>query len=187
MRLLVFIAVLGCILVAGSSGTSPSPACHEIGVVYEGREYLFSQDGLDFYRWHYSVMGDTCINRALSYWIIDICSDWLPYITDVSTSSIDASDSENGETTHYGYEIGTDPKTGIVGLKWEHTGGNELDRAGEYDSFSFVCPGPEEISTTVVWVSKGGQLYDGGTAVRPGCIVIPTDKTTWGQLKSIYR
>jgi hypothetical protein len=187
MRQLVLVSILGCVLIADGAGASPPPACHEVRVEYQGREYLFSQDGLDFYRWHYTIVADACISRALSYWTIDICSDWLPYITDVSTYSTDPSDLENGVTTYYGYEIGTDPKTGIVGLKWEQIGGNELDSPGEYDAFSFICPGPEEISTTVVWVSKGGQLYDGGTAVRPGCIVIPTDETTWGRLKSIYR
>jgi hypothetical protein len=187
MRLLLLIVVVGCVLISHCADTSPPPACHEISVVYEGREYLFSQDGLDFYRWHYTIVADSCVSKALSYWTLDICTDWLPYIMDVSSFSTDMSDSTNGETTSYRHEIGTDPKTGIIGLKWEHTEGNELDSPGEYDSFSFVCPGPEEILTTVVWVSKGGLLYDGGTAARPGCIVIQTDRTTWGRLKSRYR
>jgi len=187
MRTLFLVVFLGGLLFSPRADAAPTPGCYEISVVYEGREYLFSQGGLDFYRWHYTVIADSCVSRALSYWTIDICPDWLPYITDVSTSSTDLSDFANGETTNYRYEIGQDPKTGIIGLKWEHTGGNEIDSPGELDSFSFISPGLEDLSSTVAWVSKGGLLYDGGTAARPGCIVIPTDKTTWGQLKSIYR
>jgi hypothetical protein len=187
MRSLILSVVLGCVVAAHTAHATPPPACHEITVLYEGRQHVFSSDGLDFYRWHYTVMGGSCINRALSFWTIDICPDWLPYITDVSSYCLDASDSACGEATLYRVVIGTDPHTGITGIKWEQVGGNELDRPGEYDTFSFICPGLEDPSATVVWASKGGQLFDGGTAVRPGCIVIPTDKTSWGKLKSLYR
>jgi len=166
----------------------PPPACHEIQVRYEGREYLFKRFGVDYYRWNYTIYGDSCISRAVSHWTIQFCGEWLGSVRDVSAQSIDRSDPEDGEITYYLHEIGYDPTTGLVGLKWEHVGGNELDKEGEYDTFSFVSPGKETADNPLRWVSKGGRLFDGGNLVGPGCFPpISAEETTWGRLKSIMR
>jgi hypothetical protein len=187
MKLSTLVAFVGCALFAEIAGASPTCHCHDVFVVHEGREYLFSQDGLDYYRWHYKVTADGCTNRGLSCWTLAVCSDWLPYITEVSIVSADNSDPAHGETTYYDYTLGVDPISGVVGIRWRHTGGNRLDTPGEYDSFSFVSPGVDGRLNTVNWVSRAGFQFDGGDVDGPCCTAIPTAQTSWGLLKSIYR
>lgn len=186
------VACLAFILLGTTGGgdaiATPPPPCHEIEITYQGREYAYKKQGVTYYRWYYTVTADSCITRAVSHWTIEFCGDWVNFVSAVSTRSVDASDLDGGDTAIYNYEIGYDPTTGLTGLKWEHAGGNELDRVGEYDRFSFICPGTATSESPLEWASKGGQLVDGGKVVGPGCFPpVSTDKITWGRLKALMR
>jgi hypothetical protein len=183
---LVFIVVASGTLLWENSGAPPVP-CHQVVVTYEGREFLYNAGGLDFYRWHYTVEGDSCINLALSHWIIEVCEDFIEDISEVSAMSVDQSDPANGDTTYYGHETGYDPLSELSGVKWEYASGNELDIDGEIDSFSFVSPGYENPNAPVMWESKGGQLYDAGFVTGPGCVPVTVEEMTWGRLKAKWR
>lgn len=183
---LVLSVVVGGTLLWQDSGAPPVP-CHNVDIIYEGRDFLYNVSGLDFYRWHYSVVGDSCISLAMSHWIVEVCGDFIEDISEVSTTSVDQSDPANGDTTSYIYETGLDPLSGIAGVKWEHAGGNELDAEGESDTFSFVSPGHENPNAPVMWVSKGGQLIDAGYVVGPGCVPVRTEELSWGRVKAIWR
>lgn len=164
--------LLAAVLIASAQNARAqgAPPCHEVTVTYDGRDYLYSIGGIDYYRWNYTVTGDSCITRALSHWTMAICPDFLTLATDLSTLSVDSSDHANGDSTFYDTQVGFDPTTGLTGVKWEHSSGNELDSAGEYDTFSFVSPGVEDPDCPVMWVSKGGRLYDAGYTIGPGCL-----------------
>jgi hypothetical protein len=183
----VLSVVVGGSLLWQDSGAPPAPPCHEVVVLYEGRDFLYNASGLDFYRWHYKVMGDSCISMALSHWIVEVCGDFIDDISEVNTVSIDQSDPANGDTTSYVYETGLDPLSGIAGVKWEHAEGNELDGEAEYDTFSFVSPGHENPNAPVMWLSKGGTLVDAGYVIGPGCVPVSVEELSWGRLKAMWR
>jgi hypothetical protein len=183
------VLVLGAVLL-GSGAPAPKPAaaadCFDVTVDYQGRDFLGFIGGVAYYRWHYRVTGATCDSKTLSHWVLQVCSNYWPNVSQVSTLSVDASQHANGDSTWYTYALGTDPTTGVSGLKWNTDHGNVLDATGEYDDFSFVSPGSEDL-ITVAWGSKAGQIFDYGTTVGPSCT--PTDALhrTWGTLKTIYR
>lgn len=182
----VIIAAVLIAFIQNCGAAQPAP-CHEVTISYDGREYQYTVGGIDYYWWNYTVTGDPCITRALSYWVLEICPDFLMVVTDISTLSVDSSDPANGDSTYYDTEIGTDSKTGLTGVKWEHSWGNELDSPGEYDTFSFVSPGVEDPDSPVKWVSKSNQLFDAGYTVGPGCL--PSNRGAccgpWGSVACI--
>lgn len=186
LRLLVCTVICCSILVPLNSNGGPPPQCFQVEVIYEGREFLYFEGGFNYYRWHYRVVGDSCITNALSNWMIGVCDELIFGVSDVSTMSVDQSDPANGDTTYYGYEVGWDPNSGLLGVKWEHVSGNELDTTNEYDTFSFISPGLEK-DAEVKWVAKDGRIYEGATTIGPGCEPVPVERSSWGRLRALYR
>lgn len=184
----VLMLALGAGVTLGTqyANADPPPQCFEIEVIYEGRDFLYSEGSWNYYRWYYTVRGDTCITHALSNWILEVCDEYLPGVSEVSTLSVDQSDPAHGDSTYYAYEIGWQDRVEYFGIKWETVSGNELDTPGEYDSFSFISPGVE-VDVEVKWVGKDGLLYDAGTTIGPGCFTVPVEHPSWGRLKTIYR
>jgi hypothetical protein len=150
-------------------------------VTYVGRVPVANIGGVQYYRWSYRVCGLGCTNRALSHWTLGLCASTLQQTSSITTQSIDPSDPANGMTANYQYEMGNDPPTGIAGLKWNFSGGNALDRAGECDEFSFVATGGE---TSIPWAAKGGRLVARGTTIGPGCAPVPVATRSWSSIKA---
>ena len=160
--------------------------CFDVRVDYMGRDFVGFVNGVAFYRWHYRVTGEGCISKAMSHWTLQVCQNYWSQISEVTTHCVDNSDPPNGMDTYYTYAIGLDPTTGIGGLKWNTDSGNVIDTANEYDDFSFICPGSENL-ITVEWGSKSGQILEFGTTTGPSCDPTPTERPSWGRLRSIYR
>jgi hypothetical protein len=158
--------------------------CFHARVEYRGREPVRIVDNIQYYRWTYRVYGVNCINRALSHWILDLCSDQEHRISEISTESVDSSDLPDGTTTVYEPVFGKDPTTGHSGLKWNYKVGNAIDKNNEYDEFSFVASGNV---TQVGWAAKGSTIVVCGITWGPGCCPLPTETVTWSTLKTLYR
>jgi hypothetical protein len=160
--------------------------CFDADVEYLGREFVTNIGGVNYYRWHYRASGESCINRGLSHWVLGICDVYFSHITEISDLSVDSSDPAGGDSTWYSSQIGLDPTTSVSGIKWNYLNGNQIDKLGEYDDFSFISPGNENF-IQVVWSGKGGSIVEYGTTIGPSCDALPTQSTTWGGLKSRFR
>ena len=158
--------------------------CFKVRVEFRGREPVRLEGNVQYYRWTYRVYGICCINRGLSHWVLGLCRDLEHQLSDISTQSTDSSDPENGTTSTYGFEFGKDPRTGLAGLKWEFRLGNQVDKPGEYDEFSFIASGNV---TPINWAAKGSTIVVRGTTYGPGCSPVLTESTTWSQIKTLYR
>lgn len=183
--------VLGIpLLLLGVLAPPPRPAvaadCFDVRVDYMGRDFVGFVNGTAFYRWHYRVVGEGCISKAMSHWALQVCQNYWSQISEVTTHCVDSSDPANGVDTYYNYAIGTDPTTGISGLKWNTDHGNVLDSPGEYDDFSFISPGSENL-VVVEWGSKSGQILEFGTTTGPSCDPLPAERPSWGHLRTLYR
>jgi hypothetical protein len=178
------LAIVGVLL------TGPRPAaaagCFDVKVDYLGRDFIGLTLGIPYYRWHYRVTGEGCDDKQMSHWVIQLCENYWPNVSQVSTLSVDASQPANGDSTWYTYAIGTDPTTGVSGVKWNTDHGNALDATGEYDDFSFISPGSEDL-VVVGWGSKAGQIIEYGTTVGPSCTPTPAQRQSWAGVKMLYR
>ncbi len=183
-RYLCSILLLLGVLVVGAPARAAD--CFDVRVDYMGRDYLGAIAGIGYYRWHYRVTGETCDSKTLSHWVLQLCQNYWPNVSEVSTLSVDSSDLPDGTDTYYTYSIGVDPTTGIAGIKWNSDHGNILDKANEYDDFSFVSPGSEEL-VTVAWGSKAGQILEFGNTIGPSCNPVGIEHRTWGSIKTMYR
>lgn len=168
-----------------SPGDSHAQGCFDVSIQYTGRSFVTNIAGVNYYQWNYRVTGATCINRGVSHWTLALCEDYWALVTGYSTQSVDNSDLPNGTTTDYIVQIGPDPTTGVSGVKWNYSSGNQLDKATEYDDFWFISPG-DEVAMDVAWASKGGQFVELGTTTGPGCKPVPVEGTTWSGLKSRF-
>jgi hypothetical protein len=181
-------AVLSALVLAAprpaeAVGGSSTP-CFQVRVEYLGRTPVQNIGGVQYYRWNYRIYGDGCVNRGLSHWVLGLCAATQQGLTQVSTQSVDNSDPSGGMITNYMYEIGKDPTTGISGLKWNYVSGNAIDKAAEYDDFSFVATGDP---TPTAWTAKGATIVTSGTVLGPGCSPVPTEQATWGSVKTLFR
>ncbi len=117
----------------------------------------------DWYVWTYEVKvvkGE--VGRALSNWVLE-----LPQCDIISPNlfnEIEASASKKGTiNTLRSYVVEgfdpngdkTEPKSGLYGLKWDQISGDQLDRIGEYEYFSFSYP--TDMSIEVDWAVKAGK------------------------------
>jgi hypothetical protein len=175
---------LAALLAPASLQATPTP-CFDVGVQYLGRTYFGNIGGIDYYTWNYRVTGETCLNRGLSNWVLGICQNYWNLVTNVSTTSNDVSDLAGGTTTGYVYSIGTDPNSGVSGLKWDFTSGNQLNKPAEYDDFSFVAPGGQSL-VTVTYGAKGSTIVETGTTIGPSCTPVPVETTSWSQVKARF-
>lgn len=178
---LAALAVMAALTRPQSATAAGPPPCFQVSVTYLGRVPVANIGGVQYYRWSYRVCGVGCLNRGLSHWTLGLCASTLQQTSGVSSQSSDASDAGNGLTSHYLDEMGNDPPTGLSGLKWNFSGGNQLDRAGECDDFSFVATGGE---TAIQWAAKGGRLLATGTTIGPGCAPVPVAPKSWSSIKS---
>jgi hypothetical protein len=187
-RYRLFAPVAALLLGAFVPAARPAHAadCFDIRVDYQGRDFLGFTGGVAYYRWHYRVVGETCNAKRLSHWVLELCQNYWPNVSEVSTLSVDSSQPADGDSTWYTYALGTDPTTGVSGLKWNTDHGNALDTAAEYDDFSFISPGSEDL-IVVGWGSKAGQIVEYGTTIGPSCTPLPALRETWGRVKSRYR
>ena len=183
-------ACLAALLLTGALALGPPQAraadCFDIRVEYRGRDFIGFIAGIAHYRWYYRVVGEGCDQKRLSHWVIELCSNYWSRVSEVSTLSVDSSQPANGDSTWYTYALGTDPTTGVSGLKWNTDHGNAIDSVNEYDDFSFISPGSEDL-ITVGWGSKAGQIYEFATTTGPSCSPSPTTSTSWGHVRRIYR
>jgi len=185
-RLLALVAVLVLSALAPAPRTASAADCFDVRVDYQGRDFLGFTGGVAYYRWHYRVVGEGCDAKTLSHWVLQLCQNYWPNVSEVSTLSVDSSQPANGDSTWYTYALGTDPTTGVAGLKWNTDHGNAIDSANEYDDFSFISPGSEDL-ILVGWGSKAGQITEFGTTTGPSCTPLPALHETWGRVKSRYR
>lgn len=177
----IFCAVLAASVPSSSRATD---GCYEVQIEYLGRTLVYQDiDGNNFYLWRYRVTGAACINRGLSHWIFNLCPEDLKHLTQPSVVSVDQSDPDGGDSTFYVPSSGFDPTTGTYGIKWDMSGGNELDKPGEYDEFSFIAPGTENY-VQVGWGSKGSTLLEFGATIGPSCEPLPVQSSTWSAIKS---
>ena len=176
---LVFVSLL-------SPSLSQAQPCFDADVEYLGRDFVTTIGGVNYYRWHYRVTGENCINRGLSHWTLGICDVYFSHISEISTLSVDSSDPADGDSTWYQPEVGFDAATSISGIKWNHVSGNQIDKLGEYDDFSFISPGNENF-IQVVWSGKGGSGTEYGTTIGPSCDALPVQPSTWGAVKARRR
>ncbi len=163
------------------SGGTP---CFDVRVEYRGREYVSTVGIVQYFRWTYRVYGQGCINKGLSHWTLQLCSEALSQSNGTSTQSVDASSPANGTITNYTPVRGLDPTTGITGMKWNFVAGNQVDKPGEYDEFSFIASGTV---TPVTWAAKGSQIVVSGTTFGPSCAPVPVENATWSSIKASYR
>ena len=171
-------------LAAPAVARAQSP-CFDVSVQYLGRDFVQNIGGIDYYRWNYRVTGEGCINRGLSHWTLEICQNYWDLVSELSELSVDGSDPADGDSTFYMPEIGNDPTTGVAGIKWNVAGGNQIDKAGEYDDFSFVSPGNENY-IIVAWAGKAGGQTEYGSTIGPSCDPLPVLHSTWGTIKSRF-
>lgn len=164
---------------------APPTPCYDVDIQFLGRTVHHVASGVTFYTWNYRVTGQTCINRAMSHWVLEVCPAYQNQITNISTLSVDHSDPAGGDSTTFSTALGNDPTTGVNGLKWNYATGNQLDKVNEYDDFSFVAPGSPTLMN-VAWGSKGATIVEHGTVVGPACGPLPVQALSWGALKARY-
>jgi hypothetical protein len=156
--------------------------CFDVRVEFRGREPTENVNNVQFYRWTYRVYGNSCINRALSHWILGTCASTL--LSNISTQSVDASDPPGGLVTSNVPTVGKDLTTGVpYGVKWNYVYGNRLDKLNEYDEFSFIASGP---ITTLAWAAMGATTVVTGTTLGPGCLPVPVQTLTWSGVKTRF-
>ena len=178
-----FVFALLCLLPSMTALPRPLQAaapCFDARVEYRGRAYVSTVGNVQFFRWTYRMYGQGCINRALSHWTIQLCADAQVLMNQTSNQCVDASDMANGPTTNYSPVRGPDPTTGLTGIKWNTAAGNPIDKAEEYDEFSFVASGNV---TTVNWAAKAAQIILTGTTFGPSCLPVPVENVTWSRIK----
>jgi len=187
-RFLLFIGFVVAVSLIASpplvpiAAAAPPTPCFDVRVEFRGRTPTTNVGGVQFYLWTYRVYGNGCINRGFSHWTLGLCAGME--ITGISSTGIDNSDPVNGTSTAYMPVRGPDPPTGLNGLKWNYVGGNQLDKANEYDEFSFIASGN---IATVPWGAKGGALLLYGTTQGPTCAPVSTRSTTWGAMKTRFQ
>ncbi|MDZ4803617.1 MAG: hypothetical protein SGI90_01985 [Candidatus Eisenbacteria bacterium] len=185
LRQSVRAALIGAALLISANPAKAAEPCFDVRVEYLGRTYYGLISGVQYWTWNYKVIGETCINRGLSHWVLGLCQNYWGSVFNISTSSVDSSDPANGTTSTYTTAVGVDPPTGQSGVKWNSGGGNQLDKANEYDTFSFVSPGQENLMG-VSWAAKGATLIEHGTTIGPSCTPVPVATTTWTNVKSRF-
>ena len=185
LRQSVRAALIAAILALPALPAKAAPPCFDVRVEYLGRTYYGLIGGVQYWTWSYKVVGETCLNRSLSHWVLGLCQNYWSLAINISTSSVDNSDAANGTTTTYTTAFGADPTTGQAGIKWNTATGNALDKVGEYDTFSFVSPGEENLMG-VSWAGKGASLIEHGTTIGPSCTPVPVATTTWSNIKSRF-
>jgi hypothetical protein len=186
LRQTVRTALLAAVLaLPAARPTLAADPCFDVRVEYQGRTFYGHINNVQYWTWTYRVVGETCLNRGLSHWVLGLCSNYWNSTINVSTTSSDNSDPPNGQNTTYTYQFGNDPTTGQAGLKWNSAGGNQVDKAGEYDTFSFVSPGNENLMG-VSWAAKGSTLIEHGTTIGPSCTPVPVETTTWTKVKARF-
>ena len=186
LRQTALAALIGAALLVPvqSANAGPTP-CFDVRVEYLGRIYYGNIGGIQYWTWNYKVIGETCLNRGLGHWVLGLCQNYWGGTSNISTSSIDNSDPANGTTTTFTTVFGVDPTTGQSGLKWSFATGNQIDKADEYDTFSFVSPGQEYLMG-VTWAAKGSTLIEHGMTIGPSCSPVPVATTTWSNVKSRF-
>lgn len=162
-----------------------APPCFDVAVQYLGRTFYANVGGVNYYTWSYRVTGESCINRGLSHFTLALCQNYWGQVQGASTTSSDNSDAPNGLHTGYVVTIGNDPTTGIGGIKWDQVSGNQIDKAGEYDTFSFVSSGNES-PVGVTWGAKGSTIIEYGMTIGPSCTPVPVEARTWSQVKARF-
>jgi hypothetical protein len=177
-----FLLTVGALAPAVSRAQSP---CLDVTIEYLGRDFVQNIGGIDYFQWNYKVTGDGCINRGLSHWTLEICQNYWDLISGLSDLSVDNSDAADGDSTWYAGEVGIDPTTGVSGIKWNAAGGNQLDKVGETDTFSFISPGNENY-IIVTWAGKSGNQTEFGSTIGPSCDPLPVESATWGAIKSRF-
>ena len=178
-------ALLAAALLVPSRPAMAADACFDVRIEYLGRTYYGNIGGVQYWTWNYKVIGETCINRGLSHWVLGLCQNYWNLVFDISPTSTDNSDLPNGTLTSYTTSVGIDPPTGQSGIKWNHASGNQLDKMNEFDTFSFVSPGEENLMG-VAWAGKGGTLVEHGTTIGPSCSPVPVETTTWTKVKARF-
>ncbi|TPW08658.1 MAG: hypothetical protein FD129_2401, partial [bacterium] len=158
--------------------------CFDTRIDYLGRVPVANVGGVQYYRWSYRVTGMNCINRGLSHVVLTLCTETLQSLSQVSQQCNDPSDIPGGLLTTYQSAIGYDPTTGVSGLKWNFASGNQVNKAGEWDEFSFVASGQE---TTILWGAKAAQIVLHGTTIGPACAPVPVETKSWGAIKALFR
>jgi len=181
---------LGTALVAAALLVPTRPAlaadpCFDVRVEYLGRTYYGNIGGVQYWTWNYKVIGETCLNRGLSHWVLGLCQNYWALVRNISTTSTDNSDPPEGTLTTYTTAIGLDPTTAESGIKWNSASGNQLNKVNEYDTFSFVSPGEENLMG-VAWAAKGATLVEHGTTIGPSCSPVPVETTTWTKVKARF-
>jgi hypothetical protein len=172
-NILVAVAIIA---IASFAAPAVSFACNytfDVNLVSIGTDAARSaQNTLGFdnwYVWTYEVKvvpGE--VGHAMSNWVLQLPNC---YITSPNLfKEIEASASEKGTIDKNriydveGFDITDhhpDPDSHYYGLKWDQVSGDDLDRIGEYEYFSFSVPTNQSIDTD--WAVKAGctEVKDG--------------------------
>jgi len=126
---------------AFACGSDPPPdPCFDVGV----NLLSVTPDG-DGYIWKYEVCAEPCSNRGMSHWVMSICGDPSVPPWDLTLPDVDYFDmgffdehygnyyytTENGNK--YKVELGTDPTTGVKGIKYEFVYGDQIVYSDDCD------------------------------------------------------
>ena len=178
-RLMLSIAAV--VLAHAASGTvqaGPTPV-FDVDVALQGVTY----DGIGWV-WEYEVSALGGTNRGLSHWSMSVCGDPGVPLWDLTPPDVDYFDlsyfdqqidhyyftSDHG--VRYEVEFGTDPRTGIRGIKFDYDGLGPGDQIGDRlpsDTFSFRLLADFEVVQRR-WGAKGALLLDHGMAGGPACV-----------------
>lgn len=131
------------------------------------------------YVWTYQVCATPESNRGLSHWTMSICGDPTVPVWDLELPEVDYFDlaffsASGGEYFYtsasgnlYHVEFGTDPTTGLYGIKFNWESGYEI-KGGTCGTLAFrLDTSFNAIERT--WSAKGATLVDYGLALGPAC------------------
>lgn len=172
-RLAVALAVVSVLWGAGT--LSAKTAVFDIEVtLLAANEY----DGVG-YLWRYQVCASDQTNRGLSHWDLSICDaenswhlgeDDMLYFDLSFFSGSDPYYYTSAQGMTYRVEFGTDPTTGVKGIKFEYAGpdGGQIGDGLTCDTFEFRLTEYFNVEDRQ-WGAKGGQELDYGTVGGPSC------------------
>ena len=132
------------------------------------------------YLWRYQVCASPATNRGLSHWSLSICDpenswnlgeDDMLYFDLSFFSGSDPYYFTSGAGVNYVVEFGTDPKTGVKGIKFEYddADGSQIGDGLTCDTFAFRLTEQFEVVSRG-WGAKGGQELDFGSVSGPACV-----------------
>jgi hypothetical protein len=170
----------GAMVIPSSVMAKPSPYTYTAGL--EDNTLVdpsITDGGKTWYQWIYnvSVIADPggSDHFGLSHFTIELpdCYDEKLLATIADTAGANTGNLyglSGDQPRSYNIEYGLDGSTGLIGIKWESVGGDQLDSIGEFDYFWFSVPTSEAVTGTSVVKAGTNQLFfEGDVPDCPDC------------------